>query len=148
MFLCPLFPLPLRRLLEHLCSCSALGRRPTPSPHRCYDAQRVRFRALSPSPIPPVLRQPSETHLRMSVGKVSDKEETQYTGKYPDEGSAPTSRDTTTPENEVHSSDHTHRKSIHLNRLGDRGNPRTSILLSRYPRCVGFRNNSKWGYYY
>ena len=126
----------------------AFGSDPVHNPRRYCAAQRVRLRGLSPRPIPVRCSQPSETHLRMSVGKVSDKEETQYTGKYPDEGSAPTSRDTTTPENEVHSSDHTHRKSIHLNRLGDRGNPRTSILLSRYPRCVGFRNNSKWGYYY
>ncbi len=43
----------------------------------------------------------------MSGGKACGKQAAQYTGKQPDEGSVVTSRDTTAPENEVHSSDHT-----------------------------------------
>jgi Ran GTPase-activating protein (RanGAP) involved in mRNA processing and transport len=42
------------------------------------------------------------------------KQAAQYTGKKPDEGSVATSRDTAAAENEVHSSGHTHRKSMRL----------------------------------
>jgi hypothetical protein len=50
----------------------------------------------------------------MSGGKACGKQEDQYTGKQPDEGSVATSRDTEAAENEVHSSGHTHRKSMLL----------------------------------
>ena len=50
----------------------------------------------------------------MSDIKACVKQTDHYTGKQPDEGSVATSRDTTSPENEVHSSDHTHRKSMRL----------------------------------
>jgi hypothetical protein len=51
LLLCPLFPLPLRRLLALLCCCSALGRRPAPNTRRCA-AQRFRLRGLPPRPRP------------------------------------------------------------------------------------------------
>jgi hypothetical protein len=50
-------------------------------------------------------------------GKACGKHAAEYTGKQPDEGSVVTSRDTTAPENEVHSSGHTHRKSMHLKEM-------------------------------
>ena len=50
----------------------------------------------------------------MLGGKACCKQATQYTGKQSDEGSVVTSRDTTAPENKVHSSGHTHRKSMIL----------------------------------
>jgi hypothetical protein len=53
----------------------------------------------------------------MSGDKACGKHAAQYTGKQPDEGSVVTSRDTTAPDNEVHSSGHTHRKSIHLKEM-------------------------------
>ena len=49
----------------------------------------------------------------MSGGKDCGKQAAQYTGKQP-EGSAVTNRDTTAPEDEVHSSGRTHRKSMCL----------------------------------
>jgi hypothetical protein len=58
---CPLFPWPLRRLLALLCCCSALGRRPAPSPRRCFAAPRVRLRGPSPRPIPGVGNLPRQT---------------------------------------------------------------------------------------
>ena len=57
------------------------------------------------------------THLRMSGGKACGKQASRYTGKQPDEGSVVTSRDTAAAENEVHSSGHTHRKSMHLKEM-------------------------------
>jgi hypothetical protein len=59
-------------------------------------------------------RRRQQTHLRMSGDKSCDKQTAQYTGKQPDEGSVVASRDTTSAENEMHSSGHTHRKSIRL----------------------------------
>jgi hypothetical protein len=53
----------------------------------------------------------------MSGGKACGKHAAQYTGKYPDEGSVVTSRDTAAAENEVHSSGHTHRKSMRLKEM-------------------------------
>jgi hypothetical protein len=54
----------------------------------------------------------------MSGGKACGKKATQYTSKQPDdEGSVVTSRDTAAAENEVHSSDHTHRKSRRLKEM-------------------------------
>ena len=53
----------------------------------------------------------------MSGGKACGKHAAQYTGKQPDEGSGVTSRDTTAPENEVHSSGHPHRKSLRLKEM-------------------------------
>ena len=50
----------------------------------------------------------------MSGGKACGKQAAQYTGKQPDEGSVVTSRDTAAAENDVHSSGHTHRKSMRL----------------------------------
>lgn len=50
----------------------------------------------------------------MSGDKSCGKEVVQYTVKQPDEGSVVTSWDTTTAENEVHSSGDTHRKSMRL----------------------------------
>ncbi len=66
----------------------------------------------------------------MSVGKACGKQSAQYTGKQPDEGGDVTSRDTSVAQNEVHSSDHTHRESIRLKEVsaakqaGGKGNPR------------------------
>ena len=61
-----------------------------------------------------------------------------YTGKQSDEGSVVTSRDTTAPENEVHSSDHTNRKTNRFKEMsgtkqtGGKGRPRkTSSLMRR-----------------
>jgi hypothetical protein len=62
-------------------------------------------------------KQPSEARLRMSGGKACGKQAAAYTRKQPDEGSAVTSRDTAAPENEVHSSGHTHRKSMRLTEM-------------------------------
>jgi hypothetical protein len=53
----------------------------------------------------------------MSGGKACGKQAAQYTGKQPDEGSVATSRDTTAPDNEVHSSGQTHRKSMCLKEM-------------------------------
>ena len=53
----------------------------------------------------------------MSGGKACGKQTAQYTGKKPDEGSVVTSRDTAAAENEVHSSGHTHRKSMRLKEM-------------------------------
>ncbi len=53
----------------------------------------------------------------MSGGKACGKQAAQYTGKHPDEGSVVTSRDTAAAENEVHSSGHTHRKSMRLKEM-------------------------------
>jgi hypothetical protein len=53
----------------------------------------------------------------MSGGKACGKQAAQYTGKQPDEGSVVTSRDTSAAENEVHSSGHTHRKSMRLKEM-------------------------------
>jgi hypothetical protein len=51
----------------------------------------------------------------MSGGKACGKQVAQYTGKQPDKGSVvKTSRDTAAAENEVHSSGHTHTKSMRL----------------------------------
>ncbi len=55
-------------------------------------------------------REPSETHLRMSVDKTCGKSVVQYTGKQPDEGSVVTSRDTTALLAELQALHHTHRK--------------------------------------
>ena len=53
----------------------------------------------------------------MSGGKACGKQAAQYTGKQPDEGGAVTSRETAAAENEVHSSGHTHRKSMRLKEM-------------------------------
>jgi Ran GTPase-activating protein (RanGAP) involved in mRNA processing and transport len=53
----------------------------------------------------------------MSGGKACGKQAAQYTGKQPDEGSVATSRDTAAAENKVHSSGHTHRKSVRLKEM-------------------------------
>ena len=53
----------------------------------------------------------------MSGVKACGKQEAQYTGKQPNEGSVPTSRDTAAAENKVHSSGHTHRKSMGLKEM-------------------------------
>ena len=53
----------------------------------------------------------------MSGGKSCGKQAAQYTGKQPDEGSVVTSWDTAAAENEVHSSGHTHRKSMRLKEI-------------------------------
>ena len=53
----------------------------------------------------------------MSGGKACGKHAAQYTGTQPDEGSVATSRDTAAAENQVHSSGHTHRKSMHLKEM-------------------------------
>ena len=53
----------------------------------------------------------------MSGGKSCGKQAALYNGKQPDEGSVVTSRDTATAENEVHSSGHTHRKSMCLKEM-------------------------------
>ena len=53
----------------------------------------------------------------MSGGKACGKHAAQYTGTQPDEGSVVTSRDTAAAENEVHSSGHTHRKSMRLKEM-------------------------------
>jgi hypothetical protein len=53
----------------------------------------------------------------MSGGKAGGKQAAQYTGNQPDEGSVATSRDTAAAENEVHSSGHTHRKSMCLKEM-------------------------------
>jgi hypothetical protein len=53
----------------------------------------------------------------MSGGKAGGKQAAQYTGKHPDEGSVVTSRDTKAAEDEVHSSGHTHRKSMRLKEM-------------------------------
>jgi len=53
----------------------------------------------------------------MSVGKAGGKEAIQYARNQSDEGGVVTSRETTAPENEVHSSDHTHRKSIGFRKM-------------------------------
>jgi hypothetical protein len=53
----------------------------------------------------------------MSDGNVCGKEVVQYTGKQSDEESVVTSRDTTATENEVHSSDDIHRKSMDLKEM-------------------------------
>ncbi len=55
-----------------------------------------------------------EAHLRMSGGQACDKQADQYIGKQPGEASVATSRDTAAAEDEVHASDHTHRKSMPL----------------------------------
>jgi hypothetical protein len=106
-----------RPSLSLLCCCSALGRHPAPSTRRCFAAQRVRLQGLSPRPIPAAVC----NHLRMSggkaCGKACGKQAAQYAGKQPDEGSAVTRRDTTAPENEGHSSDHTHRQSMRLKEM-------------------------------
>jgi Ran GTPase-activating protein (RanGAP) involved in mRNA processing and transport len=53
----------------------------------------------------------------MSGGKACGKQAAQYTGEQPDEGGAVTSRDTAAAESEVHSSGHTHRKSMRLEEM-------------------------------
>jgi hypothetical protein len=53
----------------------------------------------------------------MSGGKAYGEQAAQYTGKQPGEGSVVTSRDTTAPENDMHSSGHTHRKSMRLKEM-------------------------------
>ena len=53
----------------------------------------------------------------MSGGKACGNQAAQYAGKQPDEGSVVTRRDTTAPENEEHSSDRTHRKSMRLKEM-------------------------------
>jgi hypothetical protein len=53
----------------------------------------------------------------MSGGKACGKQAAQYTGKQPDEESVVASRDTAAAENEVHSSGHTHRKSMRLKEM-------------------------------
>jgi hypothetical protein len=53
----------------------------------------------------------------MFGGKGRGKQAAQYTGKQPDEGSVVTSRDTAAAEKEVHSSGHTHRKSMRLKEM-------------------------------
>ena len=53
----------------------------------------------------------------MSGGKASGMQAAQYTGKHPDEGSVATSRNTKAAKNEVHSSGHTHRKSMCLKEM-------------------------------
>jgi hypothetical protein len=53
----------------------------------------------------------------MSGGKAFGKQAAECSGKQPDEGSAVTSRDTAAPENEVHLSGHTHRKSMRLTEM-------------------------------
>ena len=50
-------------------------------------------------------------------GKAFGKQGAQYTGNQPDEGSVVKSRDTTAPENEVHSSGQTPRKSVRLKEM-------------------------------
>jgi hypothetical protein len=50
----------------------------------------------------------------MSGGKACDKQADQYVGKQPGEASVVTSRDTAAAEDEVHASDHTHRKTMLL----------------------------------
>jgi hypothetical protein len=73
----------------------------------------------------------------MSGGKAFGKQAAQYTGKQPDVGSAALSRDTTAPENELHSSGQTHRKSMRLKEMsatkqtGERGKPRKASSLLR-----------------
>jgi hypothetical protein len=62
-------------------------------------------------------RQPSKAHVGMSGGKTCGKQAAQYAGKQPNEGSVVTSRDTTAPENEVHSSGHTPRESMCLKEM-------------------------------
>jgi hypothetical protein len=104
----PLFPRTLRRLLALLCCCSALGRHPSSSPRRCCGTRTLTEAHTRRR------RQPSKTHLRMSGGKACGKQAAQYTGKQPDDGVLAISRDTTSTENEVHSSGHTHRKSMIL----------------------------------
>ena len=64
----------------------------------------------------------------------------QYTGTQPDEGSVVTRRDTAAAENEVHSSGHTHRKSMRLKEMsaakqaGERGKQRRASSLLRRRR--------------
>ena len=53
----------------------------------------------------------------MSGGKACVKQETEYKGKHPDEGSVVTSLDTTVAKNEVYSSGHTHTKSMRLKEM-------------------------------
>ena len=53
----------------------------------------------------------------MSGGKACGKQAAQYADKQPDEGSVVTRRDKTAPENEEHSSDRTHRKSMRLKEM-------------------------------
>jgi hypothetical protein len=65
----------------------------------------------------------------MSGGKACGKQAAQHPGKQPDEGSVAASRDTAVPENEVHSSGDTHRKSMRLKEMsaakqaGGKGEP-------------------------
>jgi hypothetical protein len=73
--------------------------------------------ALCPAPIVAALLNAPEAHLRMSRGKTCVEQAAQYTGKLADEGSVVTRRDTTAPENEEHSSGHTHRKSMCLKEM-------------------------------
>jgi hypothetical protein len=69
----------------------------------------------------------------MSGGKACGKQAAQYLGKQPDEGSVVTCRDTAAAENEVHSSGHTHRKSVRLKEMsaakqaGEQGEPEEGI---------------------
>jgi hypothetical protein len=53
----------------------------------------------------------------MSNGKACDYQSAQHTGNQTDEGSVVSSRDTVTSEDEVYSSDHTHRKSLFLKKM-------------------------------
>jgi hypothetical protein len=58
------------------------------------------------------------THLRMSEDKACGKQVSKYTDNHP-EGSSVTSRETTVPENEEHSSGRTIKKSICLKGMSD-----------------------------
>jgi hypothetical protein len=70
----------------------------------------------------------------MSVGKACGKQTVQYPDKQSDEESVVTSRDTTAAENEVYSSDDTHRQSMNLKEMstvkqtGDKGETEKGVL--------------------
>ena len=72
-----------------------------------------------------------------ACGKAFGKQAARYTGKQPDEGSVVASRHTAAAENEVHSSGHTHRKSMCLKEMfavkqaGGKGETEKGSLLRR-----------------